>query len=87
MHTTPGKNVVAIKGGLIDGLRWQDAKHIWTKNALVPIPEGVESCEEEPEEDEGAGIACAQKHWMQVFQRADHTQEPTVPLEQVPSTR
>jgi len=68
MHTTPGKNVVSIKGGCIEGLRWQDAKHIWTKNALVPIPEGVETCEEEPDEAEDQGIiACGEKKWSEIW--------------------
>jgi len=36
----------------------------WTKSALVPIPEGVESCEEEPEEAEEEGLfACGEKKW------------------------
>jgi len=64
MHTTPEKKVVSVKGGCIEGLNWQDAKHIWTKSALVPIPEGVESCEEEPEEAEEEGLfACGEKKW------------------------
>jgi hypothetical protein len=54
VHSTPGKSVVAVKSGCIDGLTeedWKNARHIWTKNAMVPIPEGVETCEEEPDED------------------------------------
>ncbi|KAH8906278.1 glutathione-dependent formaldehyde-activating [Coniochaeta sp. PMI_546] len=47
LHTTPGKNVVSVKGGCIDGLDWGKAIHIWTKSAMVPIPEGSESYEEE----------------------------------------
>jgi hypothetical protein len=38
-----GKNVVSVKGGCIDGLDWKEAVHIWTKSAMVPIPEGSES--------------------------------------------
>jgi hypothetical protein len=54
IHTTPGKSVVSIKGGCLTGLTkedWANARHIWTKNAMVPIPEGVESSYEEPEEE------------------------------------
>ncbi|KAK0630027.1 Mss4-like protein [Bombardia bombarda] len=50
IHTTPGKNVVSVKGGCIDGLDWTTAIHIWTKSAMVPIPEsGTETDSEEPE--------------------------------------
>ncbi|KAF6816008.1 glutathione-dependent formaldehyde-activating [Colletotrichum musicola] len=41
------KNVVSVKGGCIDGLDWKTAVHIWTKNAMVPIPEGAETHPEE----------------------------------------
>ncbi|KAJ0269376.1 hypothetical protein COL940_012501 [Colletotrichum noveboracense] len=44
---TPDKNVVSVKGGCIDGLDWKTAVHIWTKNAMVPIPEGAETHSEE----------------------------------------
>ncbi|KAL8284762.1 hypothetical protein RB597_002021 [Gaeumannomyces tritici] len=43
IHTTPTKNVVSIKGGCISGLDWKKAVHIWTRSAMVPIPEGSES--------------------------------------------
>ncbi len=46
-----GGNYVAVKGGCLEGLDGdlvQSATHIWTKRALVPIPEGVESFPEEP---------------------------------------
>lgn len=46
---------MSIKGGCITGLTkddWANARHIWTKNAMVPIPEGVETCEEEPQDDD-----------------------------------
>jgi hypothetical protein len=58
VHSTPGKAVVAIKSGCINGLTeedWKNARHIWTKNAMVPIPEGVETCEEEPDENRVPG--------------------------------
>ncbi|CAK7240658.1 MAG: hypothetical protein STHCBS139747_002104 [Sporothrix thermara] len=42
-----GKNVVSVKGGCLEGLDWRGAIHIWTKTAMVPIPEGSESHSEE----------------------------------------
>ncbi len=42
-----GKNVVSVKGGCIEGLDWERAIHIWTKSAMVPIPEGSETHSEE----------------------------------------
>ncbi|KIY04089.1 uncharacterized protein Z520_00781 [Fonsecaea multimorphosa CBS 102226] len=42
---------VAIKGGCLEGIDgdiFSEATHIWTKSALVPIPEGAESYPEEP---------------------------------------
>lgn len=41
------KNVVSVKGGCIEGLDWSKAIHIWTKSAMVPIPEGSETHSEE----------------------------------------
>lgn len=41
------KNVVSVKGGCLEGLDWQRAIHIWTKSAMVPIPEGSEAHSEE----------------------------------------
>lgn len=38
IHSTPGKSVVSVKGGCIEGLDWAKAKHIWVKRAMVPIP-------------------------------------------------
>ncbi|PKS09881.1 hypothetical protein jhhlp_004504 [Lomentospora prolificans] len=37
------KNVVSVKGGCIEGLDWSTAIHLWTKSAMVPIPEGCET--------------------------------------------
>ncbi|KAF5871848.1 uncharacterized protein Bfra_008873 [Botrytis fragariae] len=51
VYTTPGKSVVSVKGGCIEGLDWKMAKHIWVKRAMVPIPEGAEVLEEEPDYD------------------------------------
>ncbi|KAK3904749.1 centromere protein V [Staphylotrichum tortipilum] len=47
IHTTPGKNVVSVKGGCIEGLDWSTAIHLWTKSAMVPIPEGSETYSED----------------------------------------
>ena len=49
-NTNQGKNVVSVKGGCLDGLDWGSAIHIWTKSAMVPIPEGSEAHPEEPSE-------------------------------------
>jgi len=51
IHSTPGKDVVSVKGGCIEGLDWGSAKHIWCKRAMVPIPEGVERDDEEPADE------------------------------------
>ncbi|KAF2438387.1 hypothetical protein P171DRAFT_371586 [Karstenula rhodostoma CBS 690.94] len=40
--------VVAVKGGLLEGLEWKNAKHIYTRSAVVPIPPGVEFWVAEP---------------------------------------
>lgn len=42
------RDSVAIKGGLIKDLDWKSAKHLFTKEAVVPIPEGVEAYETIP---------------------------------------
>ncbi|OTB01219.1 hypothetical protein M426DRAFT_323618 [Hypoxylon sp. CI-4A] len=55
IHTTAGKNVVSVKGGCIEGLDWTRAIHIWTKSAMIPIPEGSESYSEEPSESDYCG--------------------------------
>ncbi|KAH7027686.1 uncharacterized protein B0I36DRAFT_327642 [Microdochium trichocladiopsis] len=56
LHSTPNKKVVSVKGGCIDGLDWTRAIHIWTKSAMVPIPEGVESYPQE-EEDRRSSVS------------------------------
>lgn len=40
---------VAVKGGLLEGLDWSDGKHIFCRSAVVPIPEGAERWEAEPD--------------------------------------
>ncbi|KAI9804991.1 MAG: hypothetical protein M1833_006294 [Piccolia ochrophora] len=48
LHSAKGKDTVSVKGGCIQNLSWQAAKHIWCKRAVVPIPDGVERWDEEP---------------------------------------
>ena len=50
VHAVDGEQTVRIKGGCIDGLDWTKAIHIWCKRAVVPIPEGVERWEEDPDD-------------------------------------
>ena len=33
--------VISVKGGLVEGLDWSSAVHIFTESAVVPIPDGV----------------------------------------------
>lgn len=40
--------IVSIKAGAVEGLEWKDVIHIWTKSAVVPIPEGVKQYEKGP---------------------------------------
>ncbi|KAF1834809.1 hypothetical protein BDW02DRAFT_318251 [Decorospora gaudefroyi] len=42
-------DVVAVKGGLLEGLDWSAAKHIYCRSAVVPIPNGVERWEAAPD--------------------------------------
>ncbi|OAA68225.1 Mss4-like protein [Niveomyces insectorum RCEF 264] len=53
LHATPGKNVVSVKGGCLKGLDWRTAIHIWTKTAMVPIPESCESHSEDADYTDG----------------------------------
>ncbi|CAI4219342.1 unnamed protein product [Parascedosporium putredinis] len=54
VHATPSKNVVSVRGGCIEGLDWSTAIHLWTKSAMVPIPEGCEThSESSPSTDYG----------------------------------
>ncbi|EXJ55951.1 hypothetical protein A1O7_08882 [Cladophialophora yegresii CBS 114405] len=54
LSVVPGNGAggwVAVKGGCLEGIRgdvWTSATHIWTKSALVGIPEGVEQYEGDP---------------------------------------
>lgn len=42
-----GENV-AVKGGLVQGMDWRGATHIFVRSAVVPIPEGAERYEAGP---------------------------------------
>ena len=48
MHKAKGEPEVSVKGGCLSDLDVSGAIHIWCKEAIVPIPEGVERFEEEP---------------------------------------
>jgi hypothetical protein len=58
MHRIKGpdgveRETVSIKGGLVQGLDWKGAAHIYTRSAVVPVPEGVERWEAAPAEMAG----------------------------------
>lgn len=43
--------MLSVKAGCLDGITkemMREAVHIWTKSAVIDIPEGVEAYEEEP---------------------------------------
>ncbi|AEO67527.1 uncharacterized protein THITE_2116411 [Thermothielavioides terrestris NRRL 8126] len=42
------RDVVSVKGGLVKGLDWKSGVHIFTRSAVVPVPEGAEAWEAEP---------------------------------------
>ncbi|KAK1753730.1 Mss4-like protein [Echria macrotheca] len=47
------RETVVIKGGLVQGLNFEGAKHIYVRSAVVPIPDGVERWDAEPDKMEG----------------------------------
>lgn len=49
------RDKVSVKGGCIEGLVWEGAKHLWVKRARVMIPAGAERWEEGPETMGGQG--------------------------------
>lgn len=54
-HRAEGEEMLSVKGGCLDGLtRLKGAVHIWCKEAVVEIPEGVERYEGEPPEEGGS---------------------------------
>lgn len=34
------KETLSVKGGCVEGLTWEGVKHIYTRSARVPVPEG-----------------------------------------------
>jgi len=47
----PNSDTIAVKGGCLDGLTkemMRSAVHIWTRSAVVDIPEGVVAYEQSP---------------------------------------
>lgn len=54
MSKVEGEDVVSVKGGVLEDeervLDWRHATHIWCKEAVGPVPEGVRRFEEEPVE-------------------------------------
>ncbi|KAJ4163770.1 hypothetical protein LMH87_005478 [Akanthomyces muscarius] len=57
VHSTDSKNVVSVRGGCVSGIDWTKAVHIWTKSAMVPIPESSESYSEESSDSSGQASA------------------------------
>lgn len=51
------KDVVSVRGGCVSGIDWTKAVHIWTKSAMVPIPESSESYSEESADSSGQASA------------------------------
>jgi hypothetical protein len=47
------RDTVSIKGGLVTGLDWTGAAHIYTRSAVVDVPKGVETWEAAPGETVG----------------------------------
>jgi len=47
------RETVSIKGGAVQGLSFEGAKHIYVESAVVPIPEGAERWETTPDVMEG----------------------------------
>jgi hypothetical protein len=60
IHKSPGEETLSVKGGCLVGLtkemmtRTGGVAHIWCKSAVVEIPKGVESWEEEPPDKPGS---------------------------------
>lgn len=48
MHHVRERDTVSVKGGLVKGLRWAGAAHIFTRSAVVDVPAGVERWEGGP---------------------------------------
>lgn len=51
MHRVRGEEQLSVKAGCLEGLNKEvmaGAIHIWCKEAVVEIPDGVEKWDEEP---------------------------------------
>jgi len=48
------RETVSIKGGVIEGLRWDGAKHIYTRSAVVEVPPNAERWETTPDIMDGS---------------------------------
>ncbi|GAO15876.1 uncharacterized protein UV8b_07760 [Ustilaginoidea virens] len=49
------KPTLTVKGGALEGFTLERAKHIWTRSAIMPIPEGLEAYVESPEGSDAEG--------------------------------
>jgi hypothetical protein len=56
------RETVSVKGGVIEGLCWKGAKHIYTESAVVEIPPNAERWETTPETMEGRPGSGEQKY-------------------------
>lgn len=48
MHKVEGEGTVSVKGGCLEGLDMKQAIHIWCKEAIIDVPDGIEAYDEEP---------------------------------------
>jgi hypothetical protein len=59
VHGGESQKYVSVKGGCLHGLSremMRDAVHIWTKRAVVDVPKGAKSYDEEPPEEPGQEV-------------------------------
>lgn len=59
VHGGSEQKYISVKGGSLKGLTremMQNAVHIWTKRALMPVPQDAQQFEEEPPEVPGQEI-------------------------------
>ena len=48
MHKSKGEDQCSVKGGCLEGLTIKRAVHIWSKEAIIDTPAGLETYDEEP---------------------------------------
>lgn len=77
--------MVSVKGGCLRGLDWATAIHIWTKSAMLPIPEGSEAISEEPTESDYSSSGSSHEGLDQPgpLMGSGGYEEPVVPLPEV----